>query len=82
MNTKGKLYRSENNNLAGGGDLILLPKNKKLPNLNENVTELVNSSLNAPAQMKQYTTEYDHNDNLVPGINYVYNLTPNSTTDP
>lgn len=79
MDTQGAVYRGEANNLAGSGDLILLPKNKKLPNHSEQVTEMVNSSLNTPAVMKQPTTVEDYNGNLVPGIDYSYNLAPNNT---
>lgn len=82
MDTNGELYRGSSNNLAGSGDLILLPKDKKAPNHSEMATELVNSSLNAPAVMKQHTTEYDQNNNLVPGISYGNNMAPNDKMSP
>lgn len=82
MNTNGALYRGSGNNLAGSGDLILLPKNKKSPDHNERATDLVYSSLNAPARMKQHTTAYDQDNNLVPAIEYGNNMAPSDEMSP
>lgn len=82
MDTNGALYRGSGNNLSGSGDLILLPKDKKAPNHNERATELVNSSLNAPAVMKQPTTELDYAGRPVPGISYGNNMAPNDEMSP